>query len=412
MTATEPVYLDHAATTPMSAAALTAMTEQLQRTGNPSSLHGAGRKAHRVVENAREDLAAALGCHPTEVIFTSGGTEADNLALKGLYWARTAADPARKVIYVSAVEHHAVTDTADWLQAHEGADVRWIPVDELGRVDVDWLRAELAAAPDQVACVAVMWANNEVGTVQPVPEIAALAAEHGIPVHTDAVQAFTALPLDFAASGVATLAVSGHKIGGPVGIGALVVRRDVSLTAVIHGGGHERAMRSGTLNAAAAAGFAAAARDGVAHLTEEAERLATLRDRLIAGVRTAAPDARLSGPEDAEHAGTRLPANAHFTFPGCEGDSLLFVLDMLGVQSSTGSACTAGVPRPSHVLLAMGRTEEEARGAQRFTLGHTTTAEDVDTLIGAIAEAYARAKKAGMAGAESSIRTAGTGFAS
>ncbi|MBG6085601.1 cysteine desulfurase family protein [Zhihengliuella flava] len=412
MTATEPVYLDHAATTPMSRVALAAMTEQLERTGNPSSLHGAGRRAHRVVENAREDLAAAVGCHPTEVIFTSGGTEADNLALKGLYWARTAAEPQRNVIYVSSIEHHAVTDTAEWLQSHEGAQVRWIPVNALGQVDCAWLEAELAAAPERVACIAVMWANNEVGTVQPVARIAELAARYDIPVHTDAVQAVTAVDVDFAASGVATLAVSGHKIGGPVGIGALLVRRDVSLTAVIHGGGHERSMRSGTLNAAAAAGFAAAARDGVARLADESARLAGLRDRLIAGVRAAAPDARLSGPEDAGHSGERLPANAHFTFPGCEGDSLLFVLDMLGVQSSTGSACTAGVPRPSHVLLAMGYSEDQARGAQRFSLGHTTTPQDVDTLVDAIAEAYARAKKAGMASTESSIRTAGTGFSS
>lgn len=229
-------------------------------------------------------------------------------------------------------------------------------------------------------------------------------------MHADAVQAFTAVPISFAGSGLATMAVSGHKIGGPVGIGALFVRRNIVLTPIQHGGGHERALRSGTLNSASAAGFAAAATEAIANLAQESERLATLRDALIAGVRQLVPEAVFNGAEDPAHTGTRLPGNAHFTFPGCEGDSLLFVLDMLGVYSSTGSACTAGVPRPSHVLLAMGRDEETARGAQRFTLGHTTSAADVETLVAALPEAYARAKKAGMAAQVSSIQTAGTGF--
>src|SRR6185312_1860677 len=261
-----------------------------------------------------------------------------------------------------------------------------------------------------IALVTVMWANNEVGTVQPVAEAVALAAPHGIPVHSDAVQAFTSVPVGFRDSGLATLAVSAHKIGGPVGIGALLVRRDIVLTAVQHGGGHERALRSGTLNTAAAAAFAAAAEEGASRMAAEAERLAGLRDALIDGVLAAVPDAVLSGPADAGHAGERLPGNAHFTFPGCEGDSLLFVLDMLGVQSSTGSACTAGVPRPSHVLLAMGYSEEAARGAQRFTLGHTTTVADVQTLVAALPEAHQRARQAGMAARQSSIQTAGTGL--
>lgn len=410
MPSSQPVYLDHAATTPMSASALAAMTRELSRTGNPSSLHGAGRRAHMVVEDARERLAAAAGAHATEVVFTSGGTEADNLAVKGLFWARSGADARRNRILCSAVEHHAVFDTVEWLQAHEGAEAVWLPVDGEGRVDADALRAEIERDPGSVALVTVMWANNEVGTVQPIARVVALAAEHGIPVHSDAVQAFTALPVDFGRSGLATMAVSGHKIGGPVGIGALFVRRDVALTPVLHGGGHERALRSGTLNAAAAAAFAQAAQDAAAGLPEESARLARLRDRLIDGVLEAVPEARLRGVPDGAHAGTRLPGNAHFTFPGCEGDSLLFVLDMLGIQSSTGSACTAGVPRPSHVLLAMGLDEAAARGAQRFTLGHTTTADDVDTLVAAMPEAYSRAKKAGMAAQPSSIQTAGTGF--
>ncbi|WP_417218881.1 cysteine desulfurase family protein [Arthrobacter sp.] len=410
MSTTQPVYFDHAATTPMSASALAAMTQELSRTGNPSSLHGAGRRAHRVVEESRERLAAAVGAHSSEVIFTSGGTESDNLAIKGLYWARTAGAPGRRRILCSTIEHHAVLDTVEWLAAHEGAEITWIDVDPTGRIRLDQFAAEVARDPSSIALATLMWANNEVGTVQPVAEAVALAAAHGIPVHSDAVQAFTAVPVSFRDSGLATLAISGHKIGGPVGIGALLVRRDIVLTAVQHGGGHERALRSGTLNTAAAAAFAAAAEDGAATLGQEAERLAVLRDRLIAGVRAAVPDALLSGVEDPSHAGLRLPGNAHFTFPGCEGDSLLFVLDMLGVQSSTGSACTAGVPRPSHVLLAMGHDEEAARGAQRFTIGHTTTAADVETLVAALPEAHARAKQAGMAARKSRIQTAGTGL--
>ncbi|MDO2932761.1 cysteine desulfurase family protein [Paeniglutamicibacter sulfureus] len=407
---TSPIYLDHAATTPMSGPALAAMTHELAQTGNPSSLHGAGRRAHRVTEEAREQLAAAAGAHPSEVVFTSGGTESDNLALKGLFWNRNAADPARKRILCSVIEHHAVLDTVEWLQAHEGADVTWLNVDTDGVIDLNALEGEIAKNPHDIALITLMWANNEVGSVQPVAKVVALADAHGIPVHSDAVQAFTSVPTRFADSGLATMAVSGHKIGGPVGIGALFVRRDVVLTPVQHGGGHERALRSGTLNAAAAAGFAAAAMHAAANLATEAERLATLRDALIDGVSRLVPGAVFNGTADPGHAGTRLPGNAHFTFPGCEGDSLLFVLDMLGIHSSTGSACTAGVPRPSHVLLAMGRDEATARGAQRFTLGHTTSASDVEKLVAALPEAYARAKKAGMAAQVSSIQTAGTGF--
>jgi len=402
------VYLDHAATTPLLAQALAALTHELSRSGNPSSLHGSGRRARRVVEDARETIAAATGAHPSEVIFTSGGTEADNLAVKGLYWARHDADPRRRRILCSPVEHHAVLDTVEWLEKHEGAEAVWLPVDADGVVPVEAVQREIEADPAAVALVTVMWANNEVGSVQAVPEIVAAAQAHGIPVHSDAVQAFGHLPVDFKASGLDTMAVTGHKIGGPVGVGALLVRRDVKLTPVQHGGGQERDIRSGTLDTPAIAAFAAAAETVVGHLPEEAQRLAGLREKLIAGVVRAVPEAVLRGTPDPEQQGRRLPGNAHFTFPGCEGDSLLFLLDLAGVESSTGSACTAGVPRPSHVLLAMGLSEEEARGAQRFTLGHTTTESDVDALVAALPEAYARAKKAGMAGHASSIQTAGT----
>ena len=372
-----------------------------------------------VVEESREALAAAAGCHPSEIIFTSGGTEADNLAVKGLYWSRRDADPARTRILCSPIEHHAVQDTVQWLEKHEGATVVWLPVDADGVVPLDVIRAELEAHADTTALLTVMWANNEVGTVQDIPAITALAHSYDVPVHTDAVQAFGALAVDFRAAGVDTMAISGHKIGGPVGIGALVVGRAVKLTPVMHGGGQERDIRSGTLDTPGIAAFAAAAREVTENLPAESARLRALRQDLVTGVEALIPDAQLRGPRDdgtdGSHANgmpRRLPGNAHFTFPGCEGDSLLFLLDLAGVESSTGSACTAGVPRPSHVLLAMGLSETQARGAQRFSLGHTTTREDVETLLAALPEAYERAKKAGMASHVSSIQTAGTGFTS
>jgi len=399
-----PVYLDHAATTPLSAEALAVMTRELAKTGNPSSLHGAGRRARRAVEDARETLAAAAGAHPSEVIFTSGGTEADNLAVKGLYWARRDENRRRTRILCSAVEHHAVMDTVEWLERHEGADVTWLPVDSEGAVRLDVVQKEISRDPESVALVTVMWANNEVGTIQPVADIVELARPHGIPVHSDAVQAFGSVPVDFRASGLSAMSVSGHKLGGPVGVGALFLGRAVKLTPVQHGGGQERDVRSGTLDTPAVAAFAAAAEAVTAKLPEERERLAALRDHLIRGVLEAVPDAVLRGATG-EH---RLPGNAHFTFPGCEGDSLLFLLDLAGVESSTGSACTAGVPRPSHVLLAMGLDEDTARGAQRFTLGHTSTEADVEALLKALPEACSRARQAGMAGHESSIQTAAT----
>jgi cysteine desulfurase len=383
------VYLDHAATTPMVPAAVEAMTAHLADVGNASSLHASGRRARRVVEESRETIARALGCRPGEVVFTSGGTEADNLAVKGLYWSRRAADPARRRILATAIEHHAVLDPLQWLVEHEDADLELLPVDDQGRLDTTALAASIARDPASVALVSVMWANNEVGTVQPIPEVVALAAEHGIPVHSDAVQALGAVPVDFAASGVDAMTISGHKVGGPLGVGALVVRREVELTALVHGGGQERDVRSGTLDVPAVAGFAAAVEMAVKEQADHAERLAGLRDHLVEGVRRAAPDAVLNGAE-----GDRLPGIAHFSFPGCEGDSLLMLLDARGIECSTGSACSAGVPQPSHVLLAMGRDADEARSSLRFSLGHTSTEADVAALADAIAPCVERARAA------------------
>ncbi|MDC7120916.1 cysteine desulfurase [Cellulomonas fimi] len=388
-------YLDHAATTPMLPEAARVLTEQLARPGNPSSLHGSGRAARRVVEEARETAAAALGARPSEVVWTSGGTEADNLAVKGLFWARRTQDPARRRILVSAVEHHAVLDPAFWMAEHAGAELVLLPVDADGVVDVDALRDELDQNGAQAALLSVMWANNEVGALQPLDDVVALARRHGVPVHADAVQAVGQVPVDFAASGLDAMTVSGHKLGGPGGVGALLARRGLDLTPVLHGGGQERGVRSGTLAAPLIASFAAALDEAVRERPAYAARVGALRDRLVAGVRAAVPDAVLRGPADT---GRRLPANAHFTFPGCEGDSLLYLLDSAGVEASTGSACQAGVPRPSHVLLAMGVDEDDARGALRFSLGHTSTDADVAALHAALPAVVERARAAGLAG--------------
>lgn len=403
-------YLDHAATTHLSAAARDALVDELSRTGNPSSLHAAGRAARRTVEEAREAVAAALGARPSEVVLTAGGTEADNLAIKGLFWGRRTTDPRRRRIVVSAVEHHAVLDPAFWMAEHAGAEIVLLPVDAQGRVELDALRAELAQHADEIALISVMWANNEVGTLQPVHEVVQLARPHGIPVHSDAVQAVGQVPVDFAASGLDAMTVSGHKLGGPVGVGALVARRDAPLTPVLHGGGQERGVRSGTLDAPAIRAFGVAVAEAVGRRAERAQHLGSLRDELVAGVRRVVPDAVLSGPEPDRGAGdeesARLPGNAHFTFPGAEGDSLLYLLDSAGVQASTGSACQAGVPQPSHVLLAMGVPEDDARGALRFSLGATSTPDDVAHLLDALPAAVDRARAAGLASSPARTRPA------
>jgi cysteine desulfurase len=384
-------YLDHAATTPMLPEALAAMTAELSRLGNASSLHASGRAARRRVEEAREAVADALGARPFEVIFTAGGTESDNLAVKGLYWARRAADPRRVRVLASAVEHHAVLDAVHWLAAEQGAEPVWLPVDALGRVRPEVLRAAVEDDPGAVAVVTVMWANNEIGTVQPVAELVAVAHEYGIPLHTDAVQAVGALPVCFATTQVDALTLSGHKLGGPIGSGALLLGRDVGCTPVLHGGGQERDVRSGTLDTPAVVGLAVAVEYATARQPAQARALAALREELVAGVRAAVPGAVLNGdPVD------RLPGNAHFSFPGCEGDALLMLLDAAGVECSTGSACSAGVAEPSHVLLAMGADRPTARSSLRFSLGHTSTAADVRALLAAIGPAVDRARRAGL----------------
>ncbi len=384
-------YLDHAATTPMLPEALETMAAELARFGNPSSLHNAGRRARRVVEESREQIAAALGARPSEVIFTGGGTEADNLAVKGLFWARQAGGARRPRVLASAVEHHAVLDSVQWLAGHEGADVCWLEADAKGRVQPDALRAAIERDPDGVALVSVMYANNEVGTVQPVAQLASVCHEYGILFHTDAVQAVSQLPVDFAACGADALTVTGHKIGGPVGAGALLLGRGVEPVPVLHGGGQERDVRSGTLDTPAIAAFGTAVELAAEGRGEYAKNLAGLRDDLIRQVRAAVPDAILNGDDPGPG---RLPGNAHFSFPGCEGDALLMLLDAKGIACSTGSACTAGVAQPSHVLLAMGAEVARARGSLRFSLGHTSVQSDVDAVGAVIGEAVERARRA------------------
>ncbi len=430
------VYLDHAATTPLLPEALSAMTEELGQLGNPSSLHNAGRRARRVVEESREQVAEVFGARPSEVIFTGGGTEADNLAVKGLYWARQggAANPGgrppaplprgttpgtpgprdrslggdgdtpsarpsspangpgkRRRVLTTAVEHHAVLDSVHWLTEHEGAQQALLPVDRAGTLRPGTLADAIDTSPGTVALVTVMWANNEVGTVQPIAELAEIAREHGIPFHTDAVQAAGQLPVSFAASGADAMTVTAHKFGGPVGAGALLLARGVQPVPVLHGGGQESEVRSGTLDAPAIRAFAVAAAVMAERREEEAVRLAGLRDDLIRQVMAEVPDAILNGPPTGPG---RLPGNAHFSFPGCEGDALLMLLDAKGIACSTGSACTAGVAQPSHVLLAMGADEARARGSLRFSLGHTTTQQDVDALGAVLGEVVQRARRA------------------
>src|ERR1700761_1738948 len=392
MSTSPVVYLDHAATTPMLPEAIAAMTEELAELGNPSSLHTVGRRSRRVVEESREQLAEVFGARASEIVFTSGGTEADNLAVKGLFWARHGADERRRLILTMAVEHHAVFDSVRWLCDAQGARASWLEVDSSGLVTPDVLRTALEEDPEGAALVSVMWANNEVGTVQPVAALAAVAHEFGVPFHTDAVQAAAQLPVNFGESRADAMTVTAHKLGGPVGIGALILGKGLAPVPVLHGGGQERDVRSGTLDAPAIRAFAVAAVASAERRSFESKRIAVLRDDLIRQVLAAVPDAILNGPPPGPD---RLPGNAHFSFPGCEGDALLLLLDARGIACSTGSACTAGVAEPSHVLLAMGADEGRARGSLRFSLGRTTTQSDVDALGAAIGGAVPRARRAG-----------------
>ncbi|WP_375481205.1 cysteine desulfurase family protein [uncultured Mycobacterium sp.] len=387
------VYLDHAATTPMYRAAIEAMTAVLGTVGNASSLHTTGRAARRRMEESRELIADKLGARPSEVVFTAGGTESDNLAVKGIYWARRDAQPRHRRIVATAVEHHAVLDSVSWLAEHEGAEVTWLPTNSDGSVSPAALRDALDGY-DDVALVSVMWANNEVGTVMPIAELAAIAAEFDVPMHSDAIQAVGQLPVDFTASGLSAMSLAAHKFGGPPGVGALLLRRDVGCVPLTHGGGQERDIRSGTPDVAGAVATATATQIAVDGLQANSERLRSLRDRLIDGVLASVPDAHLNGARE-----LRLPGNTHFTFDGCEGDALLMLLDANGIECSTGSACTAGVAQPSHVLVAMGADAASARSSLRLSLGHTSVDADVDAALQVLPGAVSRARQAALAAA-------------
>lgn len=385
------IYLDHAATTPLRQELVAGYIEQLQVLGNPSSVHGSGQQARRALEDARDVLAKAIDCHRSEVLFTSGGTESDNLAIKGLYLQRISQNPDKNIVISAGTEHHAGIDPIEWLESVEGAETAWIPVSANGQLDLNWLEDYLAENGERVALISTMWVNNETGIISPIEEITKLAGQYQIPVHSDAVAAFGHVPLSFKQSGLATMAISGHKIGAPVGVGVLVVARDAKVAVTSHGGGQERGIRSGTLSSALAFAMAKSAALAVAEIPELEQRLSGFAKQIIATVKSTAPDANFTRGDQPGFAGI-----VHFTFPGCSGDSLLYLLDSAGISVSTGSACRAGVAQPSHVIMAMGRSEAEARGSLRISLGYSTTQAEVDALIQAFPAAYAGALKAGL----------------
>jgi len=386
-------YLDHAATTPLVPAARAALIETLELVGNPSAVNAAGRAARRIVEEARERIAAALGAHPSEVIFTSGGTEADNLAVKGTYAARHTAKPARTRVVTSAIEHHAILDSVDYVTESSGATAVFVEPTVMGAIAPDALTSALGDGAD-VALVSIMWGNNEIGTIQPIAQLAAVCRELGIPMHSDAVQAVGHVPVDFSASGLDLLTLTGHKLGGPVGSGALLARRDAALAPQLHGGGQERKVRSGTLDARGVHALAAAVETAVAGLDDEMTRVIALRDKLIRGALALGLGIEVTGAWTPGSADDRLPGNAHLRVPGADRDALLFVLDAAGISCSAGSACTAGVTRPSHVLTALRIGDADAAGALRFSLGHTSTEEDVDAVLAVLPDAVARSQAA------------------
>jgi len=383
------VYFDNAATTPINEVALQALAEQSRELGNASSLHSYGREVRKRVEESRERIAVILDCHPSEVIFTASGTEANNLALKGIYWKRRSEDERRKVVIISAFEHHAVLDPVLWLRDFEGAEVIEVPVDAAGYINLEFLKSALENRRNEIALVSIMHANNEVGTVQPIKQVVELANSYEIPVHSDAVQSFGKIPLSFAELGLFAMTVSAHKIGGPVGVGALVLRRGVDITPLLHGGGQEREIRSGTIAAPAIVSFATAALAADRNREKISLAISGLRDKLAAAIFAAVPDAKVNGGP-----GERLPGILNVRFPNTESDSLLLLFDSEGIACSTGSACSAGVQQASHVLISMGLSEREARSSLRFSLGPENTKSDIDYFDTCIKRVIERARAA------------------
>lgn len=384
------VYLDNAATTPISEVALQAFINQARQVGNPSSLHTYGRESRKELEQAREKLADLLGAHSTEIIFTGSGTEANNLAIKGIYWHRRNADSRRKVILISSFEHHAVLDPANWLAEFEGAEVVQAPVSSDGYLNLDEFAEIVRSRADEIALFSVMHANNEVGTIQPISEISKIAKAYEIPVHSDAVQSFGKVTINFKELDLFALTVSAHKIGGPVGVGALILKKGIDITPLLHGGGQEREIRSGTLNAAGIVSFVAAAQSAIRDQEANNQRVFKLREKLISAVQAEISDASING----SITGPTLPGITNISFPNTESDSLLVLFDAEGIACSTGSACSAGVQEPSHVLLAMGRSEVQARSSLRFSLGISNTEADIEYLRTCIKRVIERARAA------------------
>ena len=366
----ERIYLDHAATTPVKPEVLEAMLPWFtQQYGNPMSIHGEGRQTRKAVEEARAKVAAAIGADPTEIYFTGCGTESDNWALKGAAFGSV---KKGKHIITTAIEHHAVLHTCEFLEK-QGFEVTYLPVDGDGVVSLDALRE--AIRPDTIL-ISVMYANNEIGTIQPVEEVARIAREHGIPFHTDAVQAVGAIPIDVHGTGIDMLSLSAHKFYGPKGVGALYIRRGLRIENNQFGGAQERGRRGGTENVPGLVGLGRAIELATADLPAHMARQTALRDRLIDGILAEIPDCRLNG-----HRTQRLPNNVNVSVRYIEGEALLLRLDLAGIACSSGSACTSGSLDPSHVLLAIGLPHEVAHGSMRLTLGDGTTDRDVDTVL-------------------------------
>jgi cysteine desulfurase len=376
------IYLDHAATTPMSPAAIEAMSNALAIIGNPSSLHADGRAVRKYVEDSRDALAKHIGCGPSEVIFTGSGTEANNIALKGIYWKRNL-DQSRPIVITSAIEHQAILEPAQWLAEHQGAEHITIPVREDGVISLDALQLLVAEHGDSIALISVMHSNNETGVIQPIADVVEIAGD--IPVHSDAIQSWNKVPFSFKELGLFAASLSGHKVGGPIGVGVLVLQRGIDIPALIHGGGQEREIRSGTINAPSIVALATA----IDKSNYSAHDVAALRHSFERGIAHVIPDAIINGAQT-----DRLPGITSATIPGALNETLLLLLDGEKISCSTGAACTAGVHRPSHVLGAMGLEEDSVMSTLRFSFGSTTTQADVDAVIAALPRVVERARSA------------------
>ena len=383
------IYLDHAATTPINAQALDALNEQIKKLGNASSVHNQGRAVRKDVEDARHKLSELIGSVPSEIIFTASGTEANNLALKGFYWKS-----GKKLIVTSNFEHHAVLDPVEWLANHQGAEVIYIPVKRDGYIDLDFLKKVVSERGNEIAVISIMHSNNELGSIQPISQVVEIAGD--IPVHTDAVQSFGKVEFNFDSLGVSAATISAHKLGGPLGVAALVLKHGIDLAPLLHGGGQEREIRSGTINAPGIVAFARAAEIAISNREENFKKIRVLRDQLISGIKRVVPDAIINSPVD-----PALPGVVNISIPGTESDALLLLLDSEGISASAGSACSAGVPRPSHVLVAMGIPEELADASLRISIGATNTSSEIDQVISVLPSVVERARNAFAVGKSS-----------